>query len=73
MQTYKERNLRVYIDQFAEENNCFSDNGYIPEAKTAKIIGSQLIDKMTGDNRSEISGTTALLKGKTVDFSTQKC
>lgn len=53
-----ERNLRDYIDQFHEENNYFSDNGYIPDAKTAEIIGSQIIDKMTGGNRYEISGTT---------------
>ena len=57
-QTYQERNLKAYIDQFAEENNYFSYNGYIPDAKTAKIIGSQIIDKMTGGNRYEISGMT---------------
>ena len=27
---------------------CLPDAGYIPDAKTAKIIGSQIIDKMTG-------------------------
>ncbi len=33
-----------------EKYDWIPDAGYIPDAKTAKIIGSQIIDKITGSS-----------------------
>lgn len=48
--------LGEYLSQFSEDNNFIPDTGYIPDAKTAKIVGSQIIDKLT--NKSLFGVTT---------------
>jgi hypothetical protein len=42
----RKTDLVEYLDQFTEDNNFIPDAGYIPDARTAKIVGSQIIDKM---------------------------
>lgn len=39
--------LVEYLDQYTEDNNYYPDNGYIPNAKTAKKIGIAIIDELT--------------------------
>ena len=48
--------LRAYVDSFHADNNCLPDVGYIPDAETASVVGSVIIDKITG--RSRFGATT---------------
>lgn len=47
----KRADLKEYIEQFSPDNNYIPDTGYVPDARTAKIIGSQIIDNFTGNSR----------------------
>jgi len=38
--------LKEFISTFTEENNYFPEVGYIPDASTAKAIGSRIIDNL---------------------------
>lgn len=40
--------LNEYLQQFAEENNFVPDVGYIPDARTAKTVGSAIIEQLCG-------------------------
>ena len=51
----KNANLKEYLEETADIG-YLPDVGYIPDAKTAKIIGSQLIDKMVGNSRFHPGG-----------------
>ena len=42
--------VAAYLDEFAEENNFIPDAGYIPDAQTAKAVGGEIIDNLTGKN-----------------------
>ena len=46
---FQNADLVEYLNQFSEENNYLPDAGYIPDAKTAKLVGSAIIDGMTGE------------------------
>jgi len=46
-------NIEEYVLQFNENNNYLPTNGYIPDAKTAQIIGVKIINKLT--NHTEFS------------------
>lgn len=50
-------NLQEYLE-YAEDNNYFPEVGYISNAKTAKVVGSQIIDDLTGNNSFSISCVT---------------
>jgi hypothetical protein len=50
-------NLEEYLEE-VENLHYTPAEGYIPDVKTAKIIGSQIIDKMTGNSRFRLSGVT---------------
>lgn len=50
-------NLQEYLE-YTEENNYFPEAGYIPDAKTAKKVGSAIIDNFTGNTGLWISGVT---------------
>ena len=44
----RKTDLKEFLNQFSENNNYLSDEGYIPDAKTAKIVGSRIVDNLTG-------------------------
>lgn len=47
--TYEgEMDIRAYLDDFSEDNNYYPELGYIPDAKTAAIVGGAIIDQLTG-------------------------
>ena len=48
--------LKEYLDSFSEGNNYLPEAGYIPDAETAKVVGSAIIDKLTG--KKLFGGTT---------------
>ena len=37
-----------FLGSYSEENNFIPDEGYIPDARTAKVVGGQIIDGLTG-------------------------
>lgn len=41
--------LTDYIDQFSAENNYSPISGYIPNVETANIVGTKIIDTLTGN------------------------
>ena len=49
-------NLREYVNSYDVDNNYYPDMGYIPDVETAQIVGSAIIDKLTG--RSFLGATT---------------
>lgn len=46
--SFSKTDLKAYITQFDEGNCYLSENGYIPNAKAAREIGSCIIDNMVG-------------------------
>lgn len=36
------------LDSLREDNNFIPDTGYIPDARTAKVVGGEIIDRLTG-------------------------
>ena len=50
--------LVEYLGQFDEGNNYLPEVGYIPDAKTAQVVGSAIIDKMIGSGYTLISTIT---------------
>lgn len=51
---YKNTDLKKYLEEH-KYVNYLPAAGYIPDAKTAKIVGSQIIDRMTGNSGFVIS------------------
>lgn len=43
-----EMDIRSYVDDFAEDNNCAPEVGYIPDYETAGEIGGAILDELTG-------------------------
>ena len=48
----KEADLVEKLSHYSEDNNYLPEAGYIPDAETAKRIGSIIIDNLTGHNFS---------------------
>ena len=44
--------LSEYISKFAGDKNYPPEAGYIPDAKTANIIGAQILDRLTGSKNA---------------------
>ena len=40
-------NLNEFMSQYNDNANCFIEAGYIPDGKTAKIVGSAILDKIS--------------------------
>jgi len=51
----KKVNLQNSLEQ-KEKYGYFPETGYIPDAKTAKIVGSRIIDNLSGYSKFHISG-----------------
>jgi len=58
---FEARDLSKYLTEEYEDDSYLPAAGYIPDAKTAKIIGSQIIAKMTSTGSFRI-GDGALVK-----------
>ena len=39
-----------FLDSYTEGNNFVPEQGYIPDSQTAKIVGSKIIDELTGES-----------------------
>lgn len=55
--TVKQVDLSEFLNEY-ENINYLPQAGYIPDAKTAQIIGSAIIDKMTGNSPIRPSGVS---------------
>lgn len=50
-QRYECADLKAYMAQFVEGNNYIPSSGYVPDAKTARAVGSSILDTLIA-NRS---------------------
>lgn len=48
--------LAEYLEQFHPTNNLVPAEGYIPDAETAKVVGSRIIDNLTGNRGHLFNG-----------------
>ena len=46
----EKEDLVAYLSEFSEENNYIPRYGYISDAKTAKRVGSAILDELSGNN-----------------------
>lgn len=54
---YEKTNLQELLEEL-EGQNYLPETGYIPDAKTAKIVGACIIDNLTEHSRFRISSVT---------------
>lgn len=38
----------AFLNSFRQDNNFIPEKGYIPDAQTAKVVGGEIIDRLTG-------------------------